>query len=290
MRVSKLHISKARNCELKIKMQKPSESLLLDNFHLVNERYRVIRLLARGGEGYVYLVQDSYNNNQICVMKQMYLGPSDLQGIEKDYQLFSNLFHTNIVQVLDFFWENDVFFVIMNFIAGENMKDYLRKLSKPVEEAKVLNWGLKLAHILRFLHNKKPLPVFHADIAPDNIVIMPNGELVLIDFGIARAGFDAVGLRENYSAPEQMNGILDASCDVYSLGATLYKCLTLKDQPDPAADPRKDNPNISNKTAELIKKATAKSKSSFLGLVKNRYANIDEFIDGIHQCFVRERK
>jgi eukaryotic-like serine/threonine-protein kinase len=261
------------------------QSLLLDNFQIVNNRYRIIRLLSRGGEGYIYLVQDTLNNNQICVMKQMYLGPDDLYGIEKDYQVFGGLFHPNIVQVLDFFWDQGTFFVVMNFIAGETMKDFLRKQSKPVDEIKVLNWALKLAHVLRFLH-ERPRPIFHADIAPENIVITPNQELILIDFGIARAGFEAVGLREGYSAPEQIDGILDPSCDVYSLGATMYKCLTLKDPMNPGQDPRAENPNISPRTAELIKMATAKSKSALFGLMKLRYSTMDEFIEAIHRCFV----
>lgn len=266
----------------------PHQSLLLDNFQVINGRYRIIRLLSRGGEGYIYLVQDSLNNNQICVMKQMYLGPDELYGIEKDYQIFGGLYHPNIVQVLDYFWDNGIFFVLMNYVAGENMKDFIRKQSKPLDEIKVLNWGLKLAHVLRFLHDR-PTPIFHADIAPDNIVITPNQDLVLIDFGIARAGFEAVGLRENYSAPEQMNGILDASCDVYSLGATMYKMLTLKDQPSPGADPRVDNPNVSPRTSELIKKATSKNKYGFMGLVKLRYLTMDELIDGIHRSFTGQK-
>ncbi|MDJ0625768.1 MAG: serine/threonine-protein kinase [Candidatus Caenarcaniphilales bacterium] len=264
------------------------QSLLLDNFQIVNERYRIIRLLSRGGEGYIYLVQDLLNNNQICVMKQMYLGPDDLYGIENDYQIFGGLYHPNIVQVLDYFWNDGVFFVVMNYIAGENMKDFIRRQASPIEELKVLNWTLKLAHILRFLHDR-PIPIFHADIAPENIVINNNNDLVLIDFGIARAGFEAVGLREFYSAPEQINGILDASCDVYSLGATMYKLLTLQDQPEPGADPRNDNPNISPRAAELIKRATAKSKYMFMGLIPSRYKNMDEFIEGIHRCFIGQK-
>ncbi|HEY9886234.1 MAG TPA: serine/threonine-protein kinase, partial [Vampirovibrionales bacterium] len=250
--------------------------------------YMIIRLLSRGGEGYVYLVQDTMNNNQICVMKQMYLGPDDLSGIEEDYQLFAGLYHPNIVQVLDFFWEDGMFLVVMNYVAGESMKDFIKRQTKPLDEITTLNWTLKLAHVLRFLH-ARPTPIFHADIAPDNIVIQDNKELVLIDFGIARAGFEAVGLREGYSAPEQIDGILDASCDVYSLGATMYKLLTLKEQSEPGADPRQDNSKISTATAELVKKATAKSKSSFLGLIKNRYSNMDELIDGIHRSFTAQK-
>ncbi len=264
------------------------QSLLLENFQVVNGRYRTIRLLSRGGEGYIYLVQDMLNNNQICVMKQMYLGPDELYGIEKDYQVFGGLFHPNIVQVLDFFWDDRVFFVVMNYVAGDTMKDYLRKLTQPLDEIKVLNWGLKLAHVLRFLHDR-PTPIFHADVAPENIMITPNGELIIIDFGIARAGFEAVGLREGYSAPEQMDGILDPSCDVYSLGATLYKCLTLKDPTGPGADPRLENPKVSPRTAELIKRSTAKTKSMLFGLIALRYKNMDEFIEAIHKCFVGEK-
>lgn len=261
------------------------KSLIIDNFTLVRGRYRVIRLLAKGGEGYVYLVQDTIKNNQIAVMKQMYFGPSELKGIDIDYQIFSGLIHPSIVQVLDFFWEEGVFFVIMNFVVGETLREFLNKQTSPVEELKMLNWGLKLCHILRFLHSR-PTPIFHADIAPDNIMITPNGELTLIDFGIARVGFEAVGLREGYSAPEQVNGILDESCDVFSIGATMYKCLTLKDPKEPDMDPRKENPKLSPRVADLVKRATGKSKSLLFGLIPLRYRNMDEFIQGIHQCFV----
>ncbi len=261
------------------------QSLILDNFTLVNGRYRVIRLLSKGGEGYIYLAQDTLNNNQIAVMKQMYFGVDELQGIEQDYQIFSGLFHPNIVQVLDFFWDQGTFFVVMNFVAGETMKDFLRRQTEPIDEIKVLNWALKLSHVLRFLH-ARPRPIFHADVAPENIVITPNQELVLIDFGIARSGFEAVGLREGYSAPEQMNGILDESCDVYSVGATMYKCLTLRDPVNSDADPRIENPRVSPRVAEFVKKATAKSKSMLFGLIPLRYKNMDEFIEGIHKCFV----
>ncbi|MDX1918759.1 MAG: serine/threonine-protein kinase [Candidatus Caenarcaniphilales bacterium] len=264
------------------------QGVLLDNFQLVKNRYRVIRLLSKGGEGYVYLIQDTLQNNQICVMKQMYHSPEELVGIEQDYQIFSGLFHPNIVQVLDFFWENNVFFVVMNYIAGETMKEYLRRQNSPAEEIRVLNWGLKVAHIMRFLHNR-PIPIFHADIAPENIIFSNNNDLILIDFGIARSGFEAVGLREGYSAPEQIDGILDESCDVYSIGATMYKCLTLKDQPEPGADPREANPNVSPATAEVIKKATAKSKRGFLGIMKSRYANMDELIEALQGCFIARK-
>ncbi len=258
-------------------------ALLLENFQLIKNRYRIIRLVSRGGEGYLYLAQDALNNNRICVMKQMYHSQEELMGIENDYQTFSGLYHQNIVQVLDFFWDLDTFYVVMNFIAGETLKENIKR-SGPVQEIKVLNWSLKIAHVLRFLHNQKPNPIFHADIAPENIMITPSGDLVLIDFGIARAGYEAVGLRENYSAPEQMQGILDSSSDVYSLGATMYRCLTGQDQMAPEADPREIVKNISPKTAELVKKSTAKDKTAFFGFVKKRHANIDEFIDDLKEC------
>ena len=260
-------------------------SLLLENFQLIHNRYRVIKLISRGGEGYIYLVQDTLNNNQICIAKQMYFGIEDLDGIEKDYQLFGGLLHPNIVQILDFFWSDGLFFIIMNYVAGQTMRDFLRRESQPLDEIKVLNWGLKLAHILRFLHNR-PNPIFHADIAPDNIIVTPNQELVLIDFGIARSSFEAVGLREGYSAPEQVNGILDPSCDVYSLGATLYKCLTLKEPEEPNLDALAVNSQVSSRTSSLIKKATAPTKSALFGLIKMRYADMDELIGAIQQSFV----
>jgi len=261
--------------------------LQFKNFEVVNERYKIIRLLATGGEGYVYLAQDLSSGSQACVIKQMFQSPSELKGIEEDYQLFSGLFHPNIVQVLDFFWYQDIFFVVMNYLAGQTMKQYLNKHGQPLEEIKALRWMERLARILDFLHSR-PTPIIHADIAPDNIVVTNKEDLVIIDFGIARSSFEAVGLREGYSAPEQLDGLLDTSCDVYSLGATLYKCLTLRDQPEPGFDPRNDNPNISSSTAQLIKKSTAKSKTSMLGLKKERYLDMEEFLEGVSNCFINQ--
>lgn len=250
-----------------------------------DKRYRIIRHLADGGEGYVYLAQDVFHNNQICVVKQMFQSPAELKGIEKDYQLFSGLYHPNIVQVLDFFWDGDVFYVVMNYIAGESMKNYLKKLGQPMHELKVLEWTTRLAQILDFLHTR-PTPIIHADIAPDNIVITNGGDLIIIDFGIARSNFEAIGLREGYSAPEQMNGVLNVACDVYSLGATMYKCLTLKDQPEPGYDPRKDNPSISPRIADLVKRATAGKTSSMFGFVKGRYKDMAELLEAIDECYI----
>ncbi len=250
-----------------------------------DNRYRIIRFLADGGEGYVYLAQDTFNANQVCVIKQMFQEPFELQGIEDDYQMFSGLFHPNVVQVLDFFWDNNIFYIVMNYVAGQSMKDYLRTLSAPMEELKVLDWILRLAKILDFLHTR-PIPIIHADIAPDNIVITPKNDLVIIDFGIARSSFEAVGLREGYSAPEQINGILNISCDVYSLGATMYKCLTLQEQPEAGFDPRNDNPNVSARIAEIVKRATNPKRKALFGLIKGRYENMEEFSEAIMNCYV----
>ena len=257
-------------------------SLLKDN------RYRIVRHLADGGEGYVYLAQDIANNNQVRVIKQMYFEACELEGIEKDYQMFSGLFHPNIVQVMDFFWENHVFYVVMNYVAGSSLKNFLKQAAKPIDELKVLDWATRLAHILDFLHTR-PTPIIHADVAPDNIVLTSRNDLILIDFGIARSNFEAVGLRPGYSAPEQMQGILDESCDVYSLGATMFRCLTGRNQAAPGEDPRAYNDLISTNTANLIKKATHGKRDSLFGMIKGRYHDMAEFLEAISESYVAQR-
>jgi serine/threonine protein kinase len=249
------------------------QGTLVENLQLVKKRYRIVRLLSRGGEGYIYLAQDTLNNNQICVLKQLYHSLFELGDIQDDYGVFCDLYHPNIVQVLNYFVHQ--FFVAMNYVPGISMKDHLRRRNKPMEEMKALDWSQRLAGAIRFLH-KRPTPIIHADIAPDNIMITPAGELVLIDFGIARLGQEATGIREHFSAPEQMDGTLNLSCDVYSLGATMFKMLTLENQPEPGYDPREINPSISPRTAELIMKATAPSRSALFGLIKKRIQDMDE--------------
>lgn len=259
----------------------------LDAFqHIRESRYRIIRHMADGGEGYLYLAQDTHNANQVCVIKQMFQEAYELDGIEEDYQVFSGLFHPNIVQVFDFFWEDDVFYIVMNYVVGQTLKEYLSTLERPVDELKVLGWGNKLAHILDFLH-ARPIPIVHSDISPDNVMITKKGDLIVIDFGIARSNFEAIGMREGYSAPEQIeDAIVSPASDVYSLGATLYKALTLVDQPYAGADPREHNPSLSPVIANFIKKCTAEKTSSLFGLIKGRYKNMLEVIDAISECYI----
>ena len=263
--------------------------LLLKSLQIVKERYRIVRLLSRGGEGYVYLAHDLLNNNQICILKQMYFGPEQLSGIEEDYQIFGGLFHPNVVNVLDFFWEEGrTFYVVMNYIPGQTLRTYLKQQKKPINEQTAISWALSLSNTLKFLHTR-PVPIFHGDIAPDNIILTPRKELVIIDFGIARVGFDALGVRDGYSAPEQHKGELSSSTEVFSLGATLYNCLTLQEPREGQLDPRDSNQTISPKIANLIKRATAPSKSgvlALLGLLKGRHSNIQEFITELTECYV----
>jgi len=262
--------------------------LLLKSLQVVKERYRIVRLLSRGGEGYIYLAHDLLNNNQICILKQMYFSPEQLKGIEEDYQIFGGLFHPNVVSVLDFFWENGrTFYVVMNYIAGQTVREYLKEQNGPINEQTVISWAISLSNTLKFLHTRQ-VPIFHGDIAPENIMITPRKELVIIDFGIARVSFDAVGVREGYSAPEQYEGEMSSSTEVFSLGATLYKCLTLQEPNDVHLEPRKFNPTISPKISNLIKRATSPHKSGvlgMLGLLKCRHTNIQEFITELTECY-----
>lgn len=257
----------------------------LKSFDLIkNDQYRIVRYLTDGGEGYIYLAQDVYKNNKICVIKQMFQHPSELAGIEEDYQLFAGLFHPNIVQVMDFFWENGVFYIVMNYIAGNTLAKLLKTKNEPLGELQILEWLNKLAHILDFLH-MRPMPIIHADISPDNIMATPQNDLILIDFGIARATFEAIGMREHYSAPEQLSGTLSPATDVFSLGATAFKCLTLKELPSPGFDPREYNPKLSKQVSKLIQKATAPTTTSLFGLIKGRFGDMQEFIYEIHECY-----
>ena len=265
------------------------QGIKLKPFDMVRH-YRIVRHVADGGEGYVYLAQNTGNNNQICVVKQMFNSADELGNIERDYQLFTSFFHPNIVQTLDYFWDDDVFYIVMNYVAGQTMRSYLNKQKEPINEILTLSWISKLANVLNYLHGRRP-QVIHADIAPDNVVITPNNDLIIIDFGIARVNCDAIGMREFYSAPEQIeSGKLSPSTDVYSLGATAYKCLTLKDQPSPGYDPRKDNARITPKVAEFIIKATAAKPTGLFGFVKGRYKDMEEVLDALSECYVNSKK
>jgi hypothetical protein len=163
-------------------------------------------------------------------------------------------------------------YLVMDFVEGEDLQQMLDRRG-PLPEAEVLPWMFKICDALAYLHNQ-PQPIIHRDVKPANVKIAPDGQAMLVDFGIAKfydparqTTLGARAITPGYSPPEQYGqGRTDPRSDIYSLGATLYALLTGKEPADSVerligsaalTPPDQLNPLISEPVARVIMRALA---------------------------------
>jgi serine/threonine protein kinase len=224
---------------------------------VLQNRYRIVSLLVQGGMGAVYRAWNTRLNIPVA-LKEMLPQPSlashSLTQLRHQFQqeamVLARLKHPHLVDVTDFFEEGGNAYLVMNFIEGESLAHRIER-EGALPEHQVLTWTSQLLDALAYCHHQR---VIHRDVKPPNIIIRPDGEAVLVDFGLVklwdprdprtRTAIRAMGTPE-YAPPEQYDaatGHTDARSDIYSLGATLYHALTGQAPPtatmrivDPAA-------------------------------------------------------
>ncbi len=215
---------------------------------LLHGRYEVLEKVGTGGFGAVYKARDRQRKNRMVAIKAIELNAlSAAQTIEatdtfnRELSLLSNLDHSHLPGLYEHFIDATHWYLVMDFIDGEPLDDYLQQLQEPclpLEE--VIDIGLQLCDVLHYLHQLEP-PIIFRDVKPANIMRTPGGRLYLIDFGIARR-FKPGQARDTtplgspgFAAPEQYGGAQSTiRTDIYGLGATLYFLLTGH---DPATTP-----------------------------------------------------
>ena len=205
---------------------------------IVRNRYRILSVVGRGGLGVVYRVADVlYSSNNVFALKEL---SDPAPGARKQFELESSwlqaLDHNNIPRVRESFEWDSRSYLVMDFVDGENLEQYLRRLGRPLPEDQALRWMLPICDALQYLHTRTP-PLLHRDVKPANIIVTPGGHPVLVDFGIAKAHLPGMNQTltfvrkagtEGYAPPEQYaaTGMTGPWSDVYALGATLYQLLT----------------------------------------------------------------
>ncbi len=247
-------------------------------------RYQIDRKLGEGGMGQVYLVTHTRLKKQFALkaLLRMSDDPREqnqyLEQFETEAQLVARLEHPSLAQVSDFFEENGVHYLVMEYIDGKTLSKVVELAPRPLSQRRVLQWGLELLDVLEYLHNVDP-PVIVRDLKPDNIMLANNGGgLKLIDFGIAKqlqAGkqtreiVKGMGTAEYAPLEQYGQGSTDQRSDLYALGATLYFLLT--DSPPPPAwrrasegtpipDPRTLNPTVTDGMWEALQAMMALSR------------------------------
>jgi WD40 repeat protein len=222
----------------------PTGTGLLVPGHLLKQRFRIQQLLGEGGMGTVYQAEDITLQTQRAVKAMLQSGTSSRQreettrAFKQEALLLAGLMHSQVPRVYEYFEEAGQWYFVMDFIAGETLEarlDQAPNHALPLGQA--LDIGIKLCNVLGYLHTRQP-PIIFRDLKPGNVMLTPEGDLYLIDFGTARffkpgKPRDTVLLGSHgYAAPEQYGKAqTTASADIYALGATLHYMLSGQDPP-----------------------------------------------------------
>ena len=203
---------------------------------LLGGRYRIVQALGKGGFGAVYKAVDTrFQGQRVLAIKEMsdaQLSQSEkaqaLQDFRHEANLLVQLNHPYLPNVSDFFEEADKAYLVMEFVEGATLEKKQEQAGGPLDESLVMGWALQLCTVLHYLHTRSH-PIIFRDMKPSNVMVTDEGEIKLIDFGIARV-FKASATKDTtllgsvgYAPLEQYGrGQSDARSDIYALGATLY--------------------------------------------------------------------
>ncbi len=233
---------------------------------ILDGKFKIVQVLGEGGMGTVYKVEQVGKPGYFRAVKELLISPSTpaderksaIERFDKEIDLLFNLKHPRIPSLILSFQERGNYYFVMEFVPGRSLEKILEDSNAPLDEDQVINWMIQVCEALSYIHSRTP-PIILRDLKPGNIMVTPDGNVQLIDFGIARK-FDP-NKRTNtenlgtisYASPEHLGSITapgqkrsaqnpgklvqtDARSDIYSLGATMYHLLT-NHEPDPIQTP-----------------------------------------------------
>lgn len=231
----------------------------------IDSRYETLKLINTGGmSSQIYLALDRKLNRQWAIKKVRKDSSETSAMLMAEADIMKSLDHPMLPRIVSIEEDRDYFYIVMDFIQGENLKTVLRA-EGPQDQDTVVGWGVRLCDVLSYLHSKG---IIYRDMKPANIMLTPDGNIKLIDFGIAReykagASEDTTALgTEGYAAPEQyegQGGQTDARTDVYGMGITLFQLLTNVNPvtyKENVYSIRLQNPKLSSGLDKVILKAT----------------------------------
>lgn len=257
---------------------------MLEMGSLVDGKYKILNKIGQGGMSVVYLAMNERANKQWAIKEVRKDGVQNFevvkQGLIAETEMLKKLSHPNLPSIIDVIDGDGTFLIVMDYIEGRHLESVVKEYGAQSQED-VIEWAKQLCDVLSYLHSRKP-PIIYRDMKPSNVMLKPDGKVMLIDFGTARefkensiADTTCLGT-QGYAAPEQYggHGQTDARTDIYCLGATLYHLLTGHNPGEPPYEMypiRYWNPELSSGLEEIILKCTQKNPD-------DRYQNCGELL------------
>ncbi|GJM68824.1 hypothetical protein HMSSN036_10400 [Paenibacillus macerans] len=201
--------------------------------HELGGRYQVVERVGGGGMALVYKAQDILLNRYVAikVLRQQFVNDEEfIRRFRREAQSAASLSHPNIVSVYDVGQEDDVHYIVMEFVEGQNLNEIIKERA-PLQVEEAVRIASQIADALDHAHQNQ---IIHRDIKPHNILIGRNGWVKVTDFGIARAVTSTTITQTgsvvgsvHYFSPEHAKGVATGEkSDLYSLGIVLYQMLT----------------------------------------------------------------
>ncbi len=235
-------------------------------------KYKILAPLGSGGFGTVYLAQDTWLDKKVALKVPHRQQNLDLGELLHEPRLLGSLNHPNIVTVLTAEQQEGLFFIVMEYVAGETLETVILR-EGALEITRALDFSVQIANAVDHAHRNN---VIHRDLRPGNVLVSEQGLVKVADFGTSRVleiaahGTTVIG-SPPYMAPEQFHGRAVFGSDLYSLGVTMYQMLTgilPYETPSPAdlqklmtgelvSAPRLRNPKIPKAVNDIVLKAMA---------------------------------
>ncbi|MCX6159180.1 MAG: serine/threonine-protein kinase [Ignavibacteriae bacterium] len=261
------------------------------------KNYQILNLISEGGMGKVFLARHITLDREVAIKKlhsELTANPDFQLRFVNEAKILAKLNHSNIISIFDFIEENSEYYIVMEYVSGLTLDEFLKKNVIPIEESRALKIFDKILSAFGFAHEQG---IVHRDIKPSNIIVNQNDEPKILDFGIAKLMQSNHSLTKTgtkmgslyYMSPEQVLGKdIDYRTDIYSLGVLLFEILTCKLPYNIKSDTEYEimdcilkqdilEFNItSNKFNNILQKACAKNPN-------DRFQTITEFSEAINK-------
>ncbi len=242
--------------------------IMLNPGQILDVRYEVVNKIEEDSHGSVYLGNHVTLNKQIAIKEIMghTMAPDARRNVTSVFiektRTFAKLEHVSLPKIMDFFPSGEHFYIIMDYIKGENVENFMKlRHSAPLEEKDAINYIIDICKVMWFLHNQKPVPLFMGNLNPASVIIGYDGKISLVSFSINRYINQTNYTRAGFAAPEAYRNKITPLSDIFSLGNILYYMITglnpgiSRHTNYDLPSVRTINPDISVTLEQIVKKA-----------------------------------